>query len=33
MRTKTNEDGAKEPAWQDEVMEIDVKYIGDDMNI
>ena len=33
MRTKTNEDGAKEPAWQDEIMEIDVKYIGDDMNI
>ena len=32
MRTKTHTDGGKEPKWNEE-LELDVKYIGDDMEL
>ena len=32
FRTKMQEDAGKTPAWADEVIEIDVKYIGDDIH-
>ena len=32
MRTATQEDAGKEPVWN-ETLELDVKYIGDDINI
>lgn len=31
FRTKTAEDAGMTPAWADEVIEIDVKYVGDDV--
>jgi len=31
-RTNTQEDAGKTPAWADEVLEVDVKYIGDDIH-
>ena len=33
VRTATQEDAGKTPAWADEVIDIDVKYIGDDMHL
>jgi hypothetical protein len=33
VRTKTIRSGGKEPHWQGEEFTVDVKYIGDDMNI
>jgi Ca2+-dependent lipid-binding protein len=32
FRTKTQDDAGKTPAWADEVLEIDVKYVGDDIH-
>jgi Ca2+-dependent lipid-binding protein len=31
-RTKTQEDAGKTPTWADEVLDVDVKYIGDDIH-
>ena len=33
IRTKTCNKGGKKPHWENECMEIDVKYVGDDMNL
>jgi len=33
IRTKTCKNGGKEPKWDNEHFEVDVKYIGDDMQI
>lgn len=32
-RTKTKDNAGKHPKWQGECMDVDVKYIGDDMHI
>ena len=33
IRTNTMESAGKEPSWPDEMLVIDVKYVGDDMRI
>ena len=33
IRTKTMEDAGKEVQWPDEFMQIDVKYVGDDLHL
>ena len=33
FRTKTAKKGGKEPHWDNEVFELDVKYVGDDMHV
>jgi Ca2+-dependent lipid-binding protein len=33
IRTKTCNKGGKNPTWANECMDVDVKYVGDDMNL